>query len=609
MSNIQKSNNPLLSNDENTINIGDIFIRNKIENDYPLLKILSKDKSENSELYLITFIPLNYDGTEYYKDKRTKQKYLSHILDYFTKFNGELSSIIEDVEKLDNGSFIFQHNESEQNSLIGKASKQVLEIISLELSDKIAYFENVNILLRAKHQKLENELIERRNKLLSYKNSMMAQLDKANKTIQIIELYLGIEEEIVQILEGEKASDKDILHIRQLVLFMDEECAIIHHEDQGLDFSNVDKFDKWLIQNNNFEKIIPEQKCIVAFRPRRRDKDYGDSFYNSTLNIHNKQRTYILCRNGKNLYRVFTEKISPFNVLFPKKNEIQNESIESKNSSWGAKELDKKIHEYKTIIGLLQGLIDRANLFDLAGKVNLGRIENSENFKLVYDAEDLLTDGHITFREWKRNLQDSIVEGTRVLNAAIYGGNGREKDRLFYWLNSDWKVPSPPQMGVYQVYQKKDYKNQLYISYLPDEDIWVMGDDGHWDQRKRKKKIHWKIDVWDDFLLNYDQLDLETIDYFLNSRVDRVNYVKMIPALLFAKKELLKEFESEKEFKKGLFEEILRIDKSLKEDFVLSKIEELVKWWKLKNKWKRYISSDDEKAWRMIISKFKKDNF
>lgn len=39
----------------------------------------------------------------------------------------------------------------------------------------------------------------------------------------------------------------------------------------------------------------------------------------------------------------------------------------------------------------------------------------------------------------------------------------------------------------------------------------------------------------------------------------------------------------------------------------IEKVEELVTWWKLKNKWKRSLSSDDAKAYRMILRKLKNE--
>jgi hypothetical protein len=52
-----------------------------------------------------------------------------------------------------------------------------------------------------------------------------------------------------------------------------------------------------------------------------------------------------------------------------------------------------------------------------------------------------------------------------------------------------------------------------------------------------------------------------------------------------------------------LFAELIIKETHKPESYVF----EAIKWWKLKNKWKRGINLDDTKAYRMILRKLKKE--
>ena len=98
----------------------------------------------------------------------------------------------------------------------------------------------------------------------------------------------------------------------------------------------------------------------------------------------------------------------------------------------------------------------------------------------------------------------------------------------------------------------------------------------------------------DEFVLNYDRLSLDDIEYYINSRIDRENYLSMLPILRGIRHERLKEMEWERGFVENLS---LRM--KIKENAVWKAIE----WWKNKVIWKRPIMKDDAKALRMITQK------
>jgi len=48
---------------------------------------------------------------------------------------------------------------------------------------------------------------------------------------------------------------------------MDEETTL-YTEEGGIDFKNLDAFDKWLCEPKHLQQILPETKGIIALRLR-----------------------------------------------------------------------------------------------------------------------------------------------------------------------------------------------------------------------------------------------------------------------------------------------------------------------------------------------------
>lgn len=104
-------------------------------------------------------------------------------------------------------------------------------------------------------------------------------------------------------------------------------------------------------------------------------------------------------------------------------------------------------------------------------------------------------------------------------------------------------------------------------------------------------------------VLNVDEITLEEIDYYLQSRLDRKDYLELIPTLIWLKKFKIEENELEEEFCK-------MIASTLKMDYNKSnkdKIQKAISWWKLKNKWKRALTKEESTAFRMITNKLRKE--
>ena len=136
--------------------------------------------------------------------------------------------------------------------------------------------------------------------------------------IHTVELYAGLQEELVCVREGDPADLGTRVHLMQRMHYMDEEC-LARYEAGGMDFQDVASFDAWLARDGNFGRILPHERCVVAFRVRRNRKDYPElePFISFRYNIKNKA-TYLSVRNGRQLWRMSTT-VEFGESLFPRR--------------------------------------------------------------------------------------------------------------------------------------------------------------------------------------------------------------------------------------------------------------------------------------------------
>ena len=91
----------------------------------------------------------------------------------------------------------------------------------------------------------------------------------------------------------------------------------------------------------------------------------------------------------------------------------------------------------------------------------------------------------------------------------------------------------------------------------------------------RKNRISFKVYTDAREVLNYDALDIETIEYYLNNRINRADYLSIMPMLENVHKQLLEEMKQEESFILLLKGQVPNVSDEL--------IKETIKWWKLKN--------------------------
>ncbi len=455
---------------------------------------------------------------------------------------------------------------------------------------------------------------------------MRTQMTRIRRIITSIELYLGINEELVQIREGVPAPEDYPIYFRQMMLYMDEELAILGNG--GADINDVEKFDEWLLKPGNLESCLPEQKGMVVFRYRRSDKDYGDKWENMQMRYWNS-RTFVLIRNGENVYRIFTENINISPRLFPKRAEFQEllSTVKAMNDESrhffksDREKIESQHHRYMAQALFMQGLIDRTQVFSpMSERLDLFNLDaHPGKIVLLYDEEDGLPDGRMRFLEWKDSINEQISEGSRIIisspNHWTSRGYTSKKDFSdhYFVYNSEWSLPNLPSSGIYTVEAVKKekcgrYDNGYFVDdngeimtflYNPGDEV-NFGKNWEWDPHPRKNRVRFMFNRKQPWVLNYDLISLADIEFYLHCRVDRPNYLTMLPLLIEAKENRLRELAWEMEFVRLICDRAVQQGSEINLQEMEAMVWRSIEWWKNKVKWKRPILKDDTKALRMI---------
>lgn len=479
-----------------------------------------------------------------------------------------------------------------------------------------AAYERADIMRR--RADIVQRLMQRKLKQFeSIERAMLEQLSTLGKQIRMIELYLGVYEEVVTLRTGLPAPADTPISFRQLVLFMDEEVGDTRRRKNGqygIDWTSVKDFDAWLMNGDNLARVFPEPKGVVCFQPTRQPRTYSDDALIQTLLSAKNKKIYLLIRNGECLYRVYTDYISRVDKLFPGPDELQNilEQAQKSGRYFEERDAEKLEHAYRNNALILQGLLDRSEVFRPANaEINLFNPESYNGLiKFIYDAEPSLTDGHISWRKWKQETNSRIQRGSRVILAEnMNRGERWQADFAKYriLLNTNFAgsrfIPNP---GIYTAEShphgpNKDGSPRFVVLFNPKDTVYSTSWSS-WDREEpheRKRRISFEIEPDDYFVINYDGISLADIEYFLNSRIEREHYLDLMPMLYKLRDERRKEIVLEAEFVKLI---------AGQNGFSESEVWGAVEWWKHKVIWKRPLMKDDAKAWRMIVSKLKRES-
>ncbi|MBC9927263.1 hypothetical protein [Leucobacter sp. cx-169] len=441
---------------------------------------------------------------------------------------------------------------------------------------------------------------------------LRAKMERFEDGIAAVQLYLGRGEEVVVISDGEPAPAGTPVMLRQQVLAMDEETAIAAGEG-GIDFRDIDVFADWLRVPENLQQVLPEQKGIVACQPRRQAKDYSDDpLLNAKLN-ENNWYTYWLIRNGERLWLTTGEfivgsticpKLDEFTGLFRGRD---GKPLSPGSHYWveAEKKADRMTRHYMKVAMLLQGINDRTAVLD-PKPAGLSFIDQASYERgevvLITDSELAIGTGRPSFPKWIAEKRAELTEGMRIAFDPSYSLGYRVWNRDYEPANA---IPQglTPEAGIYQAarYDGAEYGFEFKFLFARTDQIW----NDRTGYSTPKKKAGARFGQNDDFWIPVDNLTLDEINYYLESRSERAHYLKLIPLLRQVRDLLAAEREAQTPFAQALAGRLMA-DLGVDAADAVDMAWELVCWYRSARKWQEPVQADDAKAYVQTIAEAKR---
>ncbi len=482
-------------------------------------------------------------------------------------------------------------------------------------------------------QSMRDEMERQIREMRALMAPLQEQVKRSEEVIWTMNLYLGRDEEIVRLLDGPPAPADTPITLRQQVLSMDEETAAFPESD-GIDFRNVDVFDQWITDPEHLARVLPEQRGVVALVPRDRGRFYGDPWMDIKGNQQNRW-TYFLIRNGENLYRMRTDFVvgkhlipatDEFTGLFRHRDfNGKVRQIVPGTPEWDRAEKAQGARQrhYMRMALILQGLVDRTALLHPLPEGGVNLLDDATyaagRATLLRDAENLLTDGREPFYNWLARLNKALRPGMRIMgvfNTEAFRDAGSEyrggsdyspNDRITPRARSRYEADYPKNGTLYTLdgFTRHFGDQGLTFKFERTTERWI-GSGYDAELRAPKTRGTCVILPGDRFVLPFDLVTVEEMEYYLSSRVSRHAYADMMPLLHAAIAAKKAEEDAEAPFRALLAQQIVA---EHGEDLTAATqaVPDLVTWWKFANRWHRPLVAGKDpkaeaKASRMILT-------
>lgn len=547
-----------------------------------------------------------------------KKDYRITSMEYYKVLGVDVEKIKSMAERLLNGEPFEEFTESSDTALMSLGSKETLIILRENINRAALVAEKTrkyaDIMIQQKTRELEARLRPMRDMI----EKMGREVSRLDYVIQTIETYAGIKESVEQLHAGEPAPETTPIVFRQAVIFMDEELALI---DDDFDWQKVDKFDKWLLEKDRYKEFMPDEKSMVAIKPRRTDKEYtdekgiGGALYNWMMNKPN-HKTVFLIRNGENLYKIESEHIYLHDRMYPNQDEYLKilEKEQKYTHLSGTLESESFRKQYTQVAFLMQGLVERSDVFSphtVTGSLIKMEGFTDEQIQLRYelDMSHALSDGRPTIDKWFEEVNGKLCEGKRIILIPRQYGIGygydfsRQQDFL-KWYSSEYAAPELPKEGIYTLEaitkeQANGYIDEydFAIKYMPQEEF-------RWEKRKNRVTIRLKTKAKyrnSQGILNYDDVNIDDVEYYLNSRLHRSQYYMFVRVLKKFKTMYLKELEAENEYIKMFVGQMMAKGLQPKDGITAESIVRVaIDTIKNRLKWKRPITAKEKETYTLV---------
>jgi hypothetical protein len=460
----------------------------------------------------------------------------------------------------------------------------------------MALRETAQVAINAKKQELEAMMRAAEAQLAPMREMM----DRMQDGMNAVNLYLGRDEYIEELRDGAAASAGTPLSVRQSVLAMDEEAALLA-EEGGIDAEKIDTFIEWLLADDkNLDQVIPEKKGVVTIIPKRKPRDYGKGDHYNAQMAEENAKTWWIIRNGEKLWLMTTEfsvgsRLLPDQGTFAKLFQVRNydgstRTMEPGTAEWiNAEKTASAINRhYMKVALILQGLIDRTAVFHPLPERGLNLLGEADyiegNIVRIEDDFNAIGTGRPTFREWQKAALANLDVGHRVIgHFASYFGK-EETNRIHP------KNASGPARNVVHTIIRKD-AHYLYFTYDRTDSVYR-----DYSYSEAKTRATYKLDREPWGAVSYlplDNISAEEMEYYLGSRSERHEYLNMFPAIHAAIQVKADEELAEQPFR-TLLSAALLAENLIAADDADAATRELVTWWKTANKWHRALNGEPD---------------
>lgn len=491
--------------------------------------------------------------------------------------------------------------------------------MKIELMRRSQEVERRTALVRAAMKDVENAMAAKIDEARRMIEPLQRQVKLAQEGIWTLNLYLGRDEQIETLREGEPASITEPISLRQMVLSMDEE-SMARYDVGGIDFRDINVFCDWLLESpDHLDQVIPETKGVIVLVPRRQGAHYSDDpWLDQEFNKHN-HRSHWLIRNGDRLWLMTTD-INVGKRLVPAADEFTRffekdsfgREISPGSREWMRAEeaADAQKRHYMRIAMVLQGLIDRTTVFHpLPPGVSVLSIDSYDEgiVRVVTDDERAIGDGLEPFDQWHARVTKQMHPGMRVVFA---------RNRAFREVREErMSVPgaSQPEPGIYTL-EKGRGDMPFRFRYERTDKRWglELGDYGRWGEWEYSRKgVSIYVCGGDLFVIPLEVVTETEIERYINSRLNRHRYLDMLPLLRAALDAKRQEAAEEDPFRQMLIG-YLMTDTGDPRERIEEVLPELIRDYKVGNKWHRPLigmtDAEQSKAIKLIANAYRRSN-
>lgn len=403
------------------------------------------------------------------------------------------------------------------------------------------------------------------------------QIGKLNEVVQMLNLYTGSEEEIVLICQGQPAPDSVPLSIRQGVLSMAEESAVML-DDNGMDSRNIEAFDEWLRDKpERINHFLPEHKGVVGFVARWNPKVYENVWETAAVADKNTM-LHLLIRNGENIYRVGVplragRNIIPVHAEYMRLFTVSEYDFElgqhvtrqlepgSREYLEAEKKASAQERYYYRIALILQGLIDRTAVFqplplNAQGVRHISLMHEDDYQRgrcvVIEDEGMALADYRETFAAWRLRVNSGMDLGQRLIGnfSEVEGPFANARSDYGYDGRSDRFHPrgaSRPHADQPLTIEAR--RQGYYVCYYERNHAW-----DEWREFRQRASVKVKPEDAGILLIDHPDVTPEIMRDFLARRGERHAYLEMVPLLKNAIRLLEQERQAEAPFMRLLAE-------------------------------------------------------